>query len=208
MKIVLMVLVLIFIAGCSSVGKDGEKRELKKEYIVVDAKYERYPGWINEPVVWASKNDKKHRKYRYFVSTTGLIKNKRLCMKSAEAQANATIAGEISQFIKNSYAQSVQGNEGDDVEQYMEDTLAQEIQSFLVGAAVFRKYWEKRVYKVELGAEVEKRGLVCSALMKMKKKTIEKAINKAMKKLIDQVSNPESKKKVEAALDDVAKKFE
>lgn len=202
-------LVMAFNYGCSSKGKDGEEREFKKDYVVVDAQYKSIPGWINEAEGWAKRNEKKDsRKFRYFVSTTGLIKNKRLCMKSAEAQAAALIAGEITQFVKNSYSQSVQGDEDEEVESYMEDTLAQEIQSFLVGARKARTYWEKRKYKEDLGAEENKTGLICSALMKMKKSTIKKAIKNAMKKLVGSVSNPESKSKAEAAGKAAAAKFD
>ncbi len=205
----LLSLLMVLNFGCSSVGKDGDKREFKKDYVVVDAQYERYPGWVNEPQAWADKKDSKDfKKYRYFVSTSEITKNKRLCMKSAEAQTSAKIAGEITQFIKNTYGQSVQGDADDEVEQYLEDTLAQEIQSFLVGARQHRTYWEKRNYKTELGAEDDKSGYVCSALLKMERKTIKKAISRAMKKLFSSTANPESKGKVKKALKDVESKFD
>lgn len=205
---VLMVLSLIFNVACSSKGKDGEKREFTKDYVVVDAKEERLPGWLNEPVAWAEKNDDEFKKNHYFVSTTGLIENQRLCEKSAEAQAAAKIAGEIAQFIKNSYAQSVQGDSNDEVETYMEDTLAQEIQSFLVGAKLYRNYWEKRKYSEELGAEENKTGLICSALMKIEKSVLKNAIKNSQEKLMEQATNPESKKKVGEAIKDAEAKFD
>ena len=210
LTMLIMVLSVVFNFGCSSKGKDGEEREFKKSYAVTEAQYSAIPGWINEPQSWAERNDKKdHKKYRYFVSSSDLMSKRRLCMKSAEAQATAKIAGEITQFIKNTYAQSVQGDEDQDVTAYMEDTLAQEIQSFIVGARQHRTYWEHRAYKEELGAVDSKRGYICSALLKINRKTVKKAIDRAMKKLFsNQSANPESKQKVQDALKDVSKKFD
>lgn len=197
--------------GCSTPGKDGndgEDREFTKEFIVLDAQYSAVPGWLNEPQLWAKKHSDDHKKFSYFVSTTGLIKNKRLCTKSAEVQATSKIAAQLTQFIKGSYAQSVQGDADSEVDQYMEETLAQEIQSFLVGAQQRRSYWEKRRYKVSLGAEADRVGLICSSLVRMKKSTIKDAMKRAIKKLKGSASNPESKEKVEKALQDVSEKFD
>ncbi|HLE09939.1 MAG: hypothetical protein A2504_02980 [Bdellovibrionales bacterium RIFOXYD12_FULL_39_22] len=212
-KLLSLVLVLGMVAainvGCSSKGKDGEERELLKQYTVVDAEYAALPGWIAEPQAWAEREDSDdYKTYRYFVSTSEMAASKRLCQKSSEAQAAAKIAGEITQFIKNSYAQSLQGAQDEEVTSYMEDTLAQEIQSFLVGVVQHRTYWEERKYTKELGASENKGGFVCSALLKVKKETIEKSIERAMKKLFSSVTtNPDSKTKAVEALKDVEKKF-
>ncbi len=202
-------LILTLNYGCSSKGKDGEEREFTKTYIVVDAEYPAIPGWLAEPQAWAAREDKADSaNYRYFVSTSELAASKRLCQKSSEAQATAKIAGEITQFIKNSYAQSLQGAQDEQVTSYMEDTLAQEIQSFLVGVVQHRTYWEERKYTKELGADESKSGFICSALLKVEKETIKKSIERAMKKLFSSSTvNPDSKSKAEEALKDVEKKF-
>ena len=205
-----LMIVMVLAYGCaSSKGKDGEEREFDLTYKVINAEYKSIPGWLTEPEGWAQLNDKADaKKFRYFVSTTDLIKNKRLCTKSAEAQAAAKIAGEITQFIKDSYAQTVSGDGDAEVETYMDETLAQEIQAFIVGARVHRTYWEERAYKEDMGAEADKTGYVCSALMKMSASTLQAAIKKAAKKVEGVTTDPESKEKVKKALDDVEKKFE
>ncbi len=208
-QILLLSLIIAMVYGCSSSkGKDGEEREFKKSYVVRNAKYARLPGWITEPQGWAKREDKKDsKKFRYYVSETEIIKNRRLCVKSAEAQATAAIAGELTQFIKNSFSQAMHGDPDSDVESYMDETLAQEIQSFIVGARVHRSYWEKRTYKEELGAEEDKTGYFCAALVKMKASVVKKAIKKALKRL-EGVADTEAKEKVKDALDKVEKKFD
>lgn len=211
----LLSLVLVVNYGCSS-NATKEAQEEKKptrtfqlDYILQGAKTAEVPEWINEPQIWAKKNDKRDaKKFRYFVSTSEVIKNRRLCTKSAQVQATAAIASEITQFIKNSYGQSMHGEPNDDAEQYIEETLAQEVQSFLVGARIHRNYWEKRAYKTSLGAEEDRTGYVCSALVKMDRATIKKAIKRAQKKLLGNVRDTEAKKQVNDALKDASDKFD
>lgn len=211
---IVLTLSIALIFGCSSTEEKEKaaKKEVRKfqlDYILQNAKTPEVPSWINDPQAWARQFDKKDaKKFRYFVSTSEVIKNRRLCEKSADAQATAKIAGEITQFIKNSYTQAVQGDADEEVEQYMEDALAQEIQSFIIGANVYRTYWEKRWYKEGLGADEDKRGHVCSALVKIDSNTLKKAIKNAKKKIFANSSNPESKKKAEDALKDAEEKFD
>ncbi|MBT7766107.1 MAG: hypothetical protein HN730_03065, partial [Bdellovibrionales bacterium] len=177
---------------------------------LLDAKEAKTPSWINDPQEWAEDNDEKDFKdFRYFVYDTEAKKRRGIACQLARAKGSAEIASEITQFIKQSFGQSVQGDptQNDDaLEEYVETTLAQEVQSFIVGAKVYRTYWEQRAYREKKGADKDFTGYTCAALIKMSKKNIARAIRRAQRKL-ESVANPETKKNVKAALKDAADKF-
>ncbi len=211
MKTLVMMILLAVVAfnfGCSS---GPEKRVFEKEYTVIDAKYAAIPTWLTEPQIWSKKNDKKDSKnYRYFASDVGPINHRGMACQHAKAKTTADIAAEITQFIKNSFGASAMGDPTDNdsaLEEYVEDTLAKEVQTFVVGARVFRTYWEKRAYKKALGADEDKKGYVCHALVKISKKYLKKAIRRAQKKLEGLASDTETKKNVKKALDGAADAF-
>lgn len=211
-RLMSLLALLVMAVGCGSSSKDKEPepREFERPYKVVDAKTGVIPLWINEPQEWASKNDKTDAKdHRYFVYDTELKNSRQIACQIAKARATGSIASEITQFIKQSLGQSAQGDPTDTderLEEYVESTLAQEVQSFVVGAKVHRTYWEMRKYTVELGAERNKQGYVCSALVKISKDSLARAIRRAQKK-IEGVANVETKENVKQALKDVEDKF-
>lgn len=195
-KIILMAL-FVFLFGCSSTKKEPEPREFKKDYEVVDASNGVIPSWIDAPTTADSGSE--IQAHRYFVSESK-NSSKRLCMKSSQARASAKIAGEVAQFIKNSYAEGTQGGGDEEVTQYMEESLAQEAQTFLVGASVHKTYWEKRRFKQELGATEDETSYNCYALIKMPRKLLEKAVANSLAKLYTSIANPEIKGKAQKAL--------
>jgi len=194
-----VMLALLTVSCASKKDKKYEEREFDMAYKVVDASRNAFPEWVDSP----PKNEKED--FRYFVSEAQ-NKNQRLCLKSAEVRASAKIASEISQFVKNTYGESTQGGDAV-VEEYMEESLAQEAQAFIVGAQVERTYWEKRKYEKNSGAEEDFTAYQCYVLVKMNKKNLEKAIKNAMAKLYTNISNPEVKQKTQNILKDVAEKF-
>jgi hypothetical protein len=203
----LAVMASLTLVGCASkkvAEKKDEGRKFKKDYVLVDASAKELPNWIDKP----SKGDKSkvRKKNRYFVNESA-HSNKRLCERSAEARATARIAQEIAQFMKNSYAEATQGGADEDVTEYMQEQLATESQAFIIGASVLKTYWEKRGYKESLGAEEDMSKYTCFALVKMSKKSLEKAVKKSRAKLLGEIEDPEVKKKTDKALDHVAKKF-
>jgi hypothetical protein len=200
----LMVGIIILAASCSS------GRTFKKTYELLDAKEAKVPSWINDPQEWAEDNDEKDfKEFRYFVYDTEAKKRRGIACQLARAKGSAEIASEITQFIKQSFGQSVQGDptkNDDSLEEYVETTLAQEVQSFIVGAKIHRTYWEQRAYTEKKGADKDFTGYTCAALLKMSKKNIARAIRRAQRRL-ESVANPETKKNVKDALKDAAKKF-
>lgn len=206
-----LMLTLLGLVACSSKklaeeeAEEGqEERTFQKDYEVMDASEKLIPAWVKIP----SRVDKKEESeaFRYFVSESSNV-DQRLCEKSAEARATAIVASEITQFIQNSYSEATQGGGSEEVSSYMQEQLTQETQSFVVGASLRKKYWEKRSYKEALGAKQNEVKFYCYAVVRMNKKDVEKAVEMARTKLLKSIEAPEVKKKTEEALKDVAKKF-
>lgn len=199
---------VISLVACSSSSKVEKPkpvaREFKKTYVVIDASSKFYPAWVEDTKEFDAADERK--KNRYFLAE-GNHKSKRLCLRSAEARSTVKVASEIAQFIKNTYAEATQGGDEEEVSSYIQDNLAQETQSFVVGAQVIKTYWENRRYKQDMGAEMDKVENTCFALVKMSKVHLAKAINHSRAKLLKSISNPEVKKKTEAILKDVSDKF-
>lgn len=171
-------LLSVLIVSCSSGPKE---REFKVTYSVVNASQKVEPNWLNEPEK-GERKEKDVKKHDYFVSESE-HKNKRLCVKSAEARATAKVASEISQYIKNYYEENVSGNQDEAAISYMNENLTQDAQAFVVGAKVYRTYWEKRKYDMEKGASEDREVYACNALIKMNKSNLAKAIKRAVKKI-------------------------
>lgn len=216
MKLVTGILMVsaLTLVGCSSAKKADmseeqvakSEKEIKTEapdYVIMEASQPTRPAWILDPML--GDEVKERKKSRYFVNESKNV-NQRLCVRSAEARATSQISREIAQFMKNSYTEATQ-NEGDDATEYMEEQLAQESQTFLVGTKSLKTFWEKRRSKEELGAEEDKTEYTCYALVKMTKKDVEEAVKRSRRKLLDNLGDPEVKKKAEKALDGAEKAF-
>jgi len=206
----LMVLGLLGLVSCGSKDKKESANEVtpsvqtQPDYIIQEMSKNPAPKWIKAPQ--KADKSKVRRKYRYFVNSSEHA-SKRLCLRSAEARATAHVAGEIAQFIKNTYAEATQGGGDEEVSEYMQEQLAQETQAFVVGSRVLKTFWEKRFYKEELGAEEDKRVYSCFAVVRISKKNLAKAVRSAQAKLLDGIENPEVKQKTKKIIGDVANAF-
>ena len=182
-------------------------RRLQKDYTLIDASSEDFPEWIENP---RSVDSEKERKdHRYFVSE-GQSKDKRLCERSADTRASARIAREIIQFIKNTYTEATQNDQDgvdEEISTYMQEQLAQETQTFVVGVQTVKNYWEKRRYRTELGAPKEDIRFTCFAAVKIHKNDLKKATAHARGKFLKSLSAPEVKEKAEAATRQVEEAF-
>lgn len=213
-KLIMATLLVGLVTSCGSSKKEDAKepekkvveegRKFQKDYVLIEASSNIKPTWIDMP--YEVEGTKGKKKFRYFLDGSE-GQSKRLCLRSAGARANARIAREIAQFIKNTYAEATQGGEDDDVAEYMQEQLAQEAQTFIVGAQTLRTYWEKRRYKTELGASDDETKYSCHALVKMPKKNLEKAIKNSTAKLLRSIQDPEVKDKTEKAISQVEDKF-
>lgn len=204
MKFLISILLsaLIF-SSCSSSSKD-EPREKVIDYQLRDFSHSTIPTWIQDPETGDKEKNRKH--HRYFIAESS-NPNKNLCKGSASARATKQIAMEIAQFYKGSFSEAVQGGTDEEVTEYMQEQLAQEAQTFIVGAEATQSYWEKRQYLVELGAQENKLLYNCFALIRMSKDNLEKALKFSRQKLLSHVQKPEVKQKAEKALKVAEKKF-
>ncbi|MFW5872143.1 MAG: hypothetical protein ACOCUT_03465, partial [bacterium] len=149
-KVVFVCLILfsVFMFGCSS-EPTQKPRTFEKTYKVIDAQSPLLPTWLDNPHSYAQKE----KEFRYFTSSTDMVKNRRLCIKSSQTRAKSQIAGEITELIKNQYTESVEGTKSDMGENFMSEAIASEARAYLTGVQVVQNYWEKRRYAEELGAE-------------------------------------------------------
>jgi hypothetical protein len=216
-KIVLSLTMLITVLSLTSCGSSKPKsdgdiiepveapRTAKKDFEVLDFSEASTPAWIKHPTQ-VDLQDEERSQNRYFVSEASHT-DQRLCLKSAEVRATSRIASEIAQFMKNSYAEATQGGGDEKVSEYMQEQLAQDAETFLVGVQVSKTYWEKRKYIEKLGAAENKIKYYCYAVVKMDKKQLEIAIKKSTDKLLSNLKNPEVKQKTDKILKDVNTKF-
>ncbi len=205
LKKILGLTVALTVSACSSSPKQNPERDFEGPvFQLMDASSKRLPLWIETPE--EGDKAKNREENRYFVSESS-HSNKRLCTRSAEARATTKIAQEVAQFIKNSYAEATQGAPDEEVSEYMQEQLAQETQSFLVGAGVIQNYWEQRRYKKELGADEDEVKFQCYALVRISKKSLSKAMAAARAKLLNNVEDSEVKSKTEDIIEDAEKAF-
>ena len=196
-------------AACGSRDKRLEPRSFKPPYRVLNAKRGLSPQWSDAPEQWAREHDREADQYRYFTYETEPKNSRSVACKLAQANAVASIAGEMTQFIKQSLGASEQGeasSQGGRLEAYVETTLAREVQGFVVGASVYRTYWEHRSYQKSLGADRNRQGYMCAALVRIKRSQLERAMVRAQKKL-EALASPEAKQNVKQALKEAARNF-
>lgn len=202
-KLTVLVL-LVVLSACSS-------RSLKKDYVVEDASHQEIPEWIQESDEWAQDNDDEDYKNSKYYTFTSEPKNSRVtACEIAKLRVNSEVASEITQFIKHSLSTSTEGDSKDldqSLEEYMDETLTKEVQSYVIGAQTLKKYWEKRAFSKELGAKKNISGFTCSVLVKVSKKNMKQAFDMAFKKLKAKAQNYNLKQKIEKAKEDVSKEF-
>ncbi len=196
MKIIAVLLSVFVFVSCAS-------RSLEKDYKVVDASHQDIPEWVEDYEDWLEDEEDDKDKYRYYVYETEAKNSRSTACEIAKARATSNIAAEISTFIKQSLAQSKHGDptaKNKKLAEYVQDDLVKEVQSFIVGAQIYKTYWEKRRYSKEMGAKEDWDGYVCRTLSKISKKNLSKAFTRSEQALEKKVSDKESKESVQKIL--------
>lgn len=219
-KSLLFISTLILLTSCGSSDKereveDRENTEIQRDYVVKDASSNYKPGWIEDPEVWARDKGKDTTKYRYFSFETEPKVSRRIACDIAKANVKADIGGEIATFIDKQLATSTEGNASIDenspnlqpLRQYVESTLAQKVQALIHGAAVVKTYWEKRAYKVELGAKKDFNAYTCAVFVRMSSKRLATAVDEAANFVTNQAGDEATKSNVKKALDNASDNF-
>ena len=219
MKKILTSFFLLSLVACSSAPKKVEERpvedvknnNIKKEYEVRDASSNFRPGWIEDAEVWAKQNEKETDKNRFFEPKV----TRGAACDLAKANARVDIASEITTYIEKSLGTSQEGNASVDLnnpklaplKEYMENTLAEKIQSMIHGAEVVKTYWEQREYKKSLGAKDDFKAYTCAVLIRMDAERLKKSVDEAASFVVKQVEDPETKENVKKALQNVSDNF-
>lgn len=172
-KIIILTLTLV-LSACGS--------KIKKDYIITDASVEKQPSWVKKMVYKTKKNE-----YKYFISRAENV-NQRLCEKGAEARAKIVVAGEIATEIENNYNEVIKSKDLKASES-VTNNLKEVVSMYLAGVEVEEKYWEKRNYKVSLGAENDVNKYSCFVLVKMNKNNYDKAVNLSLDRMFDKIRN-------------------
>ncbi len=224
MKKILTSVFLLTLVACSSAKKaavverpveDVKHTEIKKEYEVRDASSNFRPGWIEDAEVWAKQNEKDTDKNRFFSYESEPKVTRGAACDIAKANARVDIAGEITTYIEKTLGTTQEGNASVDLnnpklsplKEYMENTLAEKIQSMVHGAAVVKTYWEQREYKKSMGAKEDFKAYTCSVLIRMEGERLKKSVDEAASFVVKQVDDPEAKENVKKALQNVSENF-
>jgi hypothetical protein len=219
-----LLLFLLSLVACSSTKKsavverpleDVKHTEIKKEYEVRDASSNFRPGWIEDAEVWAKQNEKDIEKNRFFSFETEPKVVRSVACDIAKANARVDIASEITTFIEKTLGTSQEGNASVDLnspklsplKEYMENTMAEKVQSLIHGAAVVKTYWEQREYKKSLGAKEDYKVFTCAVLIRMESDRLKKSVEEAASFVVKKVDDPEAKENVKKALQNVTENF-
>jgi len=225
MKKVLTSICLLSLVACSSTPKkepvverpveEVKHTEIKKEYEVRDASSNFRPGWIEDAEVWAKQNEKDLEKNRFFAYESEPKVTRGVACDISKANARADIASEITTFIQKTLATSQEGNASVDMnnpklsplKEYMENTLAEKVQSLVHGASVVKTYWEQREYKKSLGAKEDYKAFTCAVLLRMEAARLKKSVDDAANFVVKKVEDPEARENVKKALQNVSDDF-
>ena len=189
-----------FGSGCSSSTlKEGIPEEraheaIERDYIVKDSSGIKRPAWIEDPELWAKHYGKDLGKFRYFSYETEPKVNRDIACSIAKAKAKSDIAGEIATSITKGLVTSQEGQAGIDennpspqpLREFVENTLTENIQATLHGAAMAKSYWEKRRYMKEKGARKDFMAYICAVLIRMESTVLQKGVQRAIQKAVTQ----------------------
>lgn len=225
MKKMLSCLFLLTLVACSSTPKkepvverpveEIKNTDIKKEYEVRDASSNFRPGWIEDAEVWAKQNEKDLEKNRYFSYESEPKVTRNVACDIAKANARTDIAAEITTFISKTLATSQEGNASIDMnnpkltplKEYMENTMAEKVQSLVYGAAVVKTYWEQREYKKSMGSKEDFKAFTCAVLLRMEAARLKKSVDDAANFVVKKVEDPEARENVKKALENVSDDF-
>lgn len=217
MKTLLFVMsALLIVTGCSSTRKvkEVEHEEIKRDYEVRDASSNFRPAWIEDVDQWATQEDKDKR-WRWFAFETEPKVNREIACNLAKANVRSDIAAEITTFIQKTLASSQQGVSAIDannpktaaLSDFVQNTLAERVQSLVHGAQVNKTYWEKRDFQKGLGAKKDHVGFTCAVLVRMDSNQLKTAVEKAAEEVINKAEDPETKENVKKALENIDEDF-
>lgn len=163
----------------------------KPDYIVRDASENSPPSWIIQAKAYKSDPKSDEKKYRFYVNDAE-SPDQNLCLNLAENRATQRVASEISQEIMNKFSE-IASSRDDSSTRSVKNTLERNIQVNLHGVAVTGKYWEKRAYSKELGAEKDKVAYKCDVAVRISNANLTEALEAYKAKTLRQLSKDDQK---------------
>lgn len=152
-------------AGCAG---------FKPDYVVRDASEKSRPSWTVQKKAHKSDDSANKKISRYYVSDAE-NPDQNLCLNLAESRATQKVASEIAQEIMSKFKENA--NSKDDVStRKVKNELERNIQVNLHGVSVTGKYWEKRQYLKEMGAEDNKTGYKCDVAVRITNAALAEAL--------------------------------
>ncbi len=216
--LLLMALVGLVGAGCSSQKvkkepklKEKEHKKLKPSFVVKEASSEYRPAWIEDAPRWAQQYREDASRYRYFSYMTEPKLSRSLACSLAQARGRADVAAQIGTYLRKQLDASQEGrptaelNQG--LQEYVEETLSEDIEAQLVGVSTEKTYWEKRQYLKKKGAPRDYQGYTCGALVKIEKAQLNTLMQNATKKLLSRTIAPAEKAYVQSVLEKSSSDF-
>ena len=184
--------------GLSTVALLSACTSFKPDYIVQDASRTSAPKWITNAYK-AADSSKEKKEFRFYNADSENV-NKRLCQKSAETRATQKIASEVAQEIMGMFQEKNSATD-DTATAKLKDVLEQNIKTSLHGVQITDQYWEKRAYRMEMGAPQDIVKYKCDAVVKIKVSSLEEALNAYKAKTIKTLS-ADQKVAMEQAVDE------
>lgn len=146
----------------------------KPDYVVRDASESSKPSWTINKNAYKSDDSANKKKFRYYVNDAE-SPDRNLCLNLAESRATQRVASEISQEIMNKFKETASSKD-DESTRKVKNELERNIQVNLHGVAVTGKYWEKRAYSKELGAEKDKVAYCCDVAVRISNEALAEAL--------------------------------
>lgn len=166
MKTLLTILFLTAVtSGCAG---------FKPDYVVRDASENSRPSWIVQKNAHKSDDSGNKKNYRYYVGDAE-NPDQNLCLNLAESRATQKVASEISQEIMSKFKETARSKD-DESTRSVKNELERNIQVNLHGVSVTGKYWEKRQYLKEMGAEKDKTGYKCDVAVRISNAVLAEAL--------------------------------
>ena len=170
----------------------------KPDYVVRDASENSKPDWTEYKNAYKSDDKANKKNYRYYVNDA-TSPDQDLCLNLAESRSTQRVASEIAQEIINKFQEKAQATD-EESSRKVKNELERNIQVNLHGVAVTGRYWEKRQYLKELGAEKDKIGFKCDVAVRISNDDLVKAIEAYRAKTMRQLSK-DDQKAMETAVD-------
>lgn len=202
MKILLSFSLVAIVLSCSS-------RKLQRDYKVVDSSHQDIPEWVSDLEEWVD-DEEDSKKDRFYIYTTEAKNSRAISCEIANARSTSMVASEIGSFLKHRFSQAKNGDptkKEEALSEYIEEDLVKEVESFIIGAQIYKTYWEKRRFDKELGAKNNWDGYVCTSLIKISKANLKKAFEKAQDTLVKKAKEPKVKADVKEILENAKKAY-